>query len=252
MYQRLTVILLLLPFFADAQYWRVQASGGIATSQPLGHAQTVWLAPPPRANWGQSFPVGHIPEDAAPFGVWGLSLLRRMGSLELGLQIEALSIRRRQSGSYMYYDSSNRPVSGTYKVTGYLGRPVVPITAVCNYYAGAKRSNAFIGIHAGVAYASGRSQPNFSELPLGSDLAIYFNSAWGFAAGIQAGYRQEIGAFDLGFQLQAKYFQFNLQHGDNPNRYSTKMLVLPAQLYAGYRLGDKKAAPAKAPVDTEQ
>lgn len=244
MHQRIALLLLgLIPVSCQAQSWRVQASGGIGTSVNVGQSRTVFVGPWDPYRVTNAYPTAHLPDHERIFAVWGVSLLRRVGVFELGVQAEAFSLSR--SSSYRFYPrgSSYTPTYG-YKLDAYIGRPVVPLTAVWNYYPGPRRGNAYVGLHAGVAYAAGREQADFEQLNTLQDITLYYRNTWGFCAGVQAGFRKELGRVDLGFQLQAKYLQFELRHGSSDTRYTTKVVSLPVQLSAGYRFGRQKAKQA--------
>lgn len=236
----ISVLLIALPFASNAQYWRVQASGGIATLGILGGAQQVHIGVRvPGGYYYPSYVSGHIPDGKTVFPAFGLALMRRVGNFEIGLQAETTSPRRVDKGSIERTSTSGTTTHTPYRITGHVGRPVVPMTAFYNYYPGPKKGNGFVGLHAGIAYAAGRDQADFDLMPAVQVVDIYYHDAWGFTGGVQLGYRKEIGPMDLGFMLQLKYMHFNLKHGTEEKSYRTQLLVLPAQLYAGYRFGHK-------------
>lgn len=247
----LPLLTILMPLVSQAQYWRIQASGGIAVGLQVGEASRVYVGQLDPRYVSPGFYTDHIPEGGDLFPAWGLSLSRRMGNLELGVQAEAVALRSKWQTYAMMYNGAGVLHAAPVELTGYVGRPVVPLTLVCNYYAGPQRGCAYVGLHAGAAFAGGKEQADFREIALARKIELHYNSAWGFAAGIQAGYRKEIGPVDLGFQLQAKYLQFNLTHGSSDTKYLTKMLALPVQLCAGYRFGypKPKPVPVEAPAE---
>jgi hypothetical protein len=160
-------------------------------------------------------------------GMGGLSLSHIDSAWEFGLSMQILPLHFTNPGIY----------NGEGRVhDSYLGKPAIPVTAMVNYGRHREKSYGYFGANAGIVFSRGRVTENFSKIDYLSEFTVCYNNGLGYTFGVQSGYRWQIGAVDLGFQIQLRYTHLSLTHGTSPEKFAFTVISFPMQFCVGYRI----------------
>jgi hypothetical protein len=221
----LLCLIMLIPVWCPAQHWRIEASGGIAKPSVVGERKRI---PPADSNAIHGLPFINTPQ-----GVWGstasLKVMRRDSVIEYGLGVCVLPLKG--GGAYEYHNGID-----TFLVTQevYLAKPAFPVIAFFNYYHQLRKTYAYLGLHAGVVFTSGKATRDASLLADSMDHTIYFQNSTGYIVGTQIGVRRCFGRVDAGIEVTGSWLHLALEQGISRTRYSYDILSFPMQLSIGY------------------